>query len=88
MIKLVPQDVITEVLKYLLGEFLIGLLGFEALAGVAKRLHAAGALTRNWVTTGRGPAASEQAELDAALEEAWTPMPAYSLVLPNGCPGN
>ena len=50
---LLPLDILTEVIKYLLGEFLIGLLGFEAMSLVGQRLHAAGQMARDWVSSRR-----------------------------------
>jgi hypothetical protein len=72
---LLPQDIITEVLKYVLSEFLIGLLGLEA---VGERLHAAGQLVRDWMVTRKPPAASEQAQFDAALEAAFKAARAHA----------
>ena len=72
---LLPQDILTEVLKYLLSEFLIGLLGLEA---VGQQLHAAGKLARDWVRTRQPPAAAEQAQLDAALEAAFKAARAHA----------
>ena len=68
---LLPLDILTEVIKYLLGEFLIGLLGFEAMSAVGQRLHAAGQMARDWVANRQPPPPSEQAVLDAALEDAF-----------------
>jgi len=65
---LLPQDIITEVLKVVVSEFLIGLLGLEA----------AGQLARDWVRTRTAPAAAEQAKLDAALEAAFKAARAHA----------
>ncbi len=75
---LLPLDILTEVIKYLLGEFLIGLLGFEAMSLVGARLHAAGQMARDWVANRQPPPPSEQAVLDAALEEAYQAARAHA----------
>ena len=65
----IPPEIVEEVLKHLLGEFLIGLLGLELLHGLGQQLHRAVRLFANWVTGGQPPRAAK-VELDAALEEA------------------
>jgi hypothetical protein len=67
---IIPPQIVEEVLKHLLGEFLIGLLGLGILHGLGQRLHRAGADLRNWVTSGNEPVPAAKSEIDAALEEA------------------
>jgi hypothetical protein len=67
---IIPPEIVEAVLKHLLGEFLIGLLGLELLRDLGQQLHRAGTYLRGWVTGGNEPPAAAKAELDAALEEA------------------
>ncbi len=67
---MLPPELVDEVLKHLLGEFLIGLLGLELLHGLGQRLHMAGTYLRSWVSVGTKPTPADQTDLDAALEEA------------------
>jgi hypothetical protein len=67
---MIPPEIVEEVLKYVLGEFLIGLLGLELLHALGQQLHRAGTYLRSWVTDGNAPPRAAKAELDAALEEA------------------
>lgn len=67
---MIPPEIVEEVLKHLLGEFLIGLLRLELLHGLGQQLHKAGAYLGSWVTGGYAPPPAAKAELDIALEEA------------------
>lgn len=67
---MIPPEIVEEVLKHLLGEFLIGLLGLELLHGLGQQLHQAGTYLRSWVTGGNEPPPTAKAELDTALAEA------------------
>lgn len=75
---MIPPEIVQEVLKHLLGEFLIGLLGLGLLQGLGQRLHRAGTYLRSWVTDGDEPPPAAKAELDVALEEALTAARAHA----------
>jgi hypothetical protein len=67
---MISPEIVDEVLKHLLGEFLIGLLGLELLHGLGQQLHLAGQYLRDWVAGGHEPPPIAKAELDTALETA------------------